>query len=66
MGKSTCGIVDTKIDKINHDKVFNKIEKKGAHQLSTIDFSLGTCLRKLTQLLKIVEELNFHTLVYND
>ena len=66
MGKSTRVIVDTKIDKINHNKVFNKVEKKGAYQLSTIDFSPGACLRKLTQLLKIVEGLNFDTLVYND
>ena len=66
MGKSTRIIVDTKVGKANHDKVFNKIEKKGAYQLSTIDFSPGTCLRKMVQLLKIVEGLNFDTLIYND
>ena len=48
-----------------NNTVFKKIKNKKAVQSNTIEYGSGTGLRKLNQLLKLAEDLNLDTFIYN-
>ena len=60
MGKAIHDIGNT----VNNT-VFKKIKNKKAVQSNTIEYGSGTGLRKLNQLLKLAEDLNLDTFIYN-
>ena len=51
--------------KIDHKPAFNKITKRELNQSINIDFSSGLYLRKLTHLLKTMDEFVSDTFIYN-
>ena len=65
MDRAFHGIDNTINRQMGHKVVFKKIKNKKAIQSNTIEYGSGTGLRKLNQLLKLAEDLNLDTFIYN-